>query len=196
MLGYVDAAHGGKGVASARSSSGAVLHNPDGSLSRQSGGRRGGQRGGPSLPVPLALTTIGYATADVTSHQGRGANVTQAGAHLFLITWEVSLSPIPPSFPLPFSFFFFLFLKFYFFPFFPHINNPGQAPSSSSPPGILTGKGQEVGAHSHAGSPGVPPAPFPVPSHSSPHSHAIVRTRKPTWAADSKPGGPLAPALY
>lgn len=96
-------------------------------MSRQGGGRRDRKGEGrplsSPLPVPLVLTTIGYATTDVTSHQGRGANVTQAGAHLFLITWEVSLTHLLLPFPL-YAFIFNLFN----WVFVLIRNKPGQAP--------------------------------------------------------------------
>lgn len=151
---------------------------------REEGGKEG--RGKASLPIQLSLTTIGCATADVTSHQGRGTNVTQAGFHLFLITWEVSLAHLPPFFLLPFPP---LFL-------FYHLHEPGQAPSPSlatspsstlhqfpspspflfpSPAtsGLPAKKGPELEACSHAGlqplifSLGLglpfPPPPIPMP---------------------------------
>lgn len=59
-----------------------------------------GRRGRPRS-APRALTTIGCAAADVTAHRP-GSERDPGRAHLFLIAWEVSLSP--SLFPFPSDF--------------------------------------------------------------------------------------------
>lgn len=72
-----------------------------GSRSREGGGV--GRRGRPRS-APRALTTIGCAAADVTAHRP-GSDRDPGRAHLFLITWEVSLAPSLLPFPSSFILF-------------------------------------------------------------------------------------------